>query len=300
MALMRTQKELRQRAPVWLLALLAVNFGLMTYDARDAETKQRVIRVWAQAAVAPVQNALSGVSGASVGFFQSIGGMWSAQGRNEALREQLAALEAEAREARAALDENERLKRLLQFKEDVSFESVPARVISRDPSGWFNSIIINRGTTSGVQENMPVATPDGLVGRIVAVSPVTAQVMLVTDDRAAAGALVGQLGASNALGVVRGFGTKGLLEMRYVSGLEEVNEGDYVVTTGQDGVYPPGLNVGTVVEVKRGSVAAPHQITVRPSARLESLREVLILLYHPPPRTAPTPAPAPNAREEKS
>ena len=291
---MRTQKELRQRAPLWLVGLLALNFGLMTWDARDAVTKQRLVRVWAQAVASPAQNAVTGASGLGIGFFRQLGGMWGAQGENVRLRERVAQLEAEERNARAALDENERLKGLLQFRQDADFGTVPARVISRDPTGWFGSVIVNRGSTSGVEVNMPVATQDGIVGRVVAVSPITSQVMLITDDRSAAGALVGQLGASNALGVVRGVGTRGLLEMRYVSGLETVNVGDYVVTTGQDGVYPPGLNVGSVVEVKPGSATTSHQITVKPSARLDSLQEVLVMIYKPPPRATPTPAPVPD------
>ena len=99
--------------------------------------------------------------------------------------------------------------------------------------------------------------------------------------------MVGQLGQSNALGSVRGFGKNGLLEMRYVSGLETVNVGDYVVTTGQDRIYPPGLNVGTVVEVVAGSATTPHTIRVKPGARLDSLEEVAVLQYRPPPRSAP-------------
>jgi len=134
---------------------------------------------------------------------------------------------------------------------------------------------------------MPVATPEGVVGRVVAVSPVSAQVMLLTDERAAAGAVVGQLGGSNAIGSVRGYGKNGLLEMRYVSGLEPVNLGDYVVTTGQDGIYPPGLNVGTVVQKTEGSATTPHTIFVKPGARLDSLEEVAVLQYRPPARTAP-------------
>jgi rod shape-determining protein MreC len=199
----------------------------------------------------------------------------------------LAEAENELREARQARDENERLKRLLDFTKDVRYDSIPARVVARDPSVWFNSLIINRGTASGVDLDMPVVTPEGIVGRVVGVGPVSAQVMLITDDRAAAGAVVGQLGASNALGVVRGVGTQGLLEMRYVSGLEPVNLGDYVVTTGQDGIYPPGLNVGTVVQKTEGSATAPHTIYVKPGARLDSLEEVAVLQYRPPPRTAP-------------
>jgi rod shape-determining protein MreC len=127
-----------------------------------------------------------------------------------------------------------------------------------------------------------------VVGRVIGVSPWTAQVLLLTDERAAAGAVVGQLGASNALGAVRGMGRNGLLEMRYVPGLEPVKVGDYVLTTGQDGIYPQGLNVGEVVEFKPGSATQPHDIKVKPSARLNALEEVAVLLYHPPPRTAPT------------
>jgi rod shape-determining protein MreC len=145
---------------------------------------------------------------------------------------------------------------------------------------------------------MPVVTPGGIVGRVVATSPWTAQVMLITDEKAAAGAVVGQLGASNALGSVRGVGQSGLVEMRYVSGLEKVDPGDYVVTTGQDAIYPPGLNVGEVVEVKHGSATQPHVIFIKPSARLESLSEVAVLQYHPPQRTAPDQV-LPNVEKKK-
>jgi cell shape-determining protein MreC len=75
--------------------------------------------------------------------------------------------------------------------------------------------------------------------------------------------------------------------MRYVSGLAAVNVGDTVVSTGQDRIYPPGLNVGEVVEVIPGSATAPHTIRVKPGARLDSLREVLVLKYRAPKRDAP-------------
>lgn len=282
-----TQKEIRQRAPVWLVVLLAVNFGLMTWHARDPVTKQSVIRVWAQAVLSPLQRAVTGVGGFGFNFFERLGRMRTAEAENEELRARLAEAENELRDARQARDENARLKGLLDFQRDASYQTIPARVIARDPSVWFNTVIVNRGTTHGVDLNMPVATPEGIVGRVVAVSPLTSQIMLLTDERAAAGAVVGQLGQSNAIGSVRGYGKNGLLEMRYVSGLETVNVGDYVVTTGQDGIYPPGLNVGTVVEVVPGTVTSPHTIRVRPGARLDSLQEVLILHYRPPQPSAP-------------
>lgn len=294
-----TQREIRQRAPVWLLILLALNFGLMTFDAKDAQTKQRVIRVWAQAAVSPFQRATTGGVGAGVGFFQRLANMRNAEAENESLKQRLAGIENELRAARAERDENDRLRKLLDFQQDKDYKIVPAGVIARDPSVWFNSVIINRGTSAGVDLNMPVVTAEGVVGRIVAVSPFTAQVMLLTDERAAAGAVVGQLGASNALGSVRGYGKNGLLDMRYVSGLEVVNVGDYVVTTGQDGIYPPGLIVGTVVEKGDGSATTPHTILVKPGARLDALEEVAVLQYRPPPRTVPDMRALPNMDKGK-
>jgi rod shape-determining protein MreC len=282
-----TQKEIRQRAPLWLVVLLVANFGLMSWNAKDAETGQPVVKAWMQSLFTPVQTATTGVGGAGVGFFRRLADLWQAQAENEALRLRVAEAENELREARQARDENERLKKLLDFTKDVTYQSIPARVVARDPSVWFNSLIINRGSTSGIDLDMPVVTPEGIVGRVVGVGPVSAQVMLITDERSAAGAVVGQLGQSNALGSVRGFGKNGLLEMRYVSGLETVNAGDYVVTTGQDRIYPPGLSVGTVVEVIPGSATTPHIIRVKPGARLDSLQEVAVLNYHPPQRTAP-------------
>jgi rod shape-determining protein MreC len=293
-----TQKEIRQRAPLWLAGLLSLNFGLMAWDAKDPLTRQRMIRVWAQAAISPFQRVTTGVGGAGVNVFQRIANLRAAEAENESLKRRLAEAENALRDARQARDENERLKKLLDFKQDAEYGKIPARVIARDPSVWFNTVIVNRGTSSGVDLNMPVATPEGVVGRVVAVSPVTAQIMLLTDERAAAGAVVGQLGQSNAIGSVRGFGRNGLLEMRYVSGLETVNVGDYVVTTGQDGLYPPGLNVGTVVEVTPGTTTSPHTIRVRPGARLDSLQEVIILQYRPPQRAAPDRA-LPNVERRK-
>ena len=293
-----TQKEIRQRAPLWLLLLLLLNFGLMSWDAKVAGTKQPVVKAWAQSAMLPLQRATTGVGGAGLGFFRGLWEMRNARDENQVLRQRLAEAETKVRDAQAALDENERLKKLLDFTKDVSYKSIPARVVARDPSVWFNTLVINRGTLDGVDLDMPVVTPEGIVGRVVGVGPVSSQVMLLTDERSAAGAVVGQLGSSNAIGSVRGYGKNGLLEMRYVSGLETVNVGDYVVTTGQDKIYPPGLNVGTVVEVKQGTTTTPHTIYVKPGARLDSLEEVAVLNYRAPQNTAPEKA-LPNVDKGK-
>ncbi len=261
----------------------------MSYDAREDgnASKQRLIRVWAQAIASPFQRATTGAGGLGVGFFQRLSDLRSADVQNADLKQRVEQMEAELRQSRTAVDENARLKQLLDLKEQNQYAVVPARVIARDPSLWFSTVTLDRGRSSGIELNMPVATPDGIVGRVVATSPWTSMVMLITDEKTAAGAVIGQLGASSALGVIKGLGTNGLIEMRYVSGLEKVAAGDRVTTTGQDGIYPPGLSVGEVVEVMQGSATTTHLIRIKPSAKLDSLEEVVVLQYHPPQRIVP-------------
>lgn len=289
MALARTQREIRQRAPLLLAGLLVVNFVLMAFDARENgdATKQHVVRTWAQTVAAPFQRVTSSVAETTAGFFRRLASLRGASAENANLKQRIEQMEVELGQTRRAVDENERLKGILDLKEKSTYNTVIAGVIARDPSLWFDTVTINRGRMSGIELNMPVVTPGGIVGRIVSTGPWVAQVMLITDERAAAGAVVGQLDNSNALGSVRGLGEKGLLEMRYVSGLEKVEVGDFVLTTGQDGIYPSGLIVGQVVEVRPGSSTSPHVIRVKPGARLDSLEEVAVLQYRPPQRTAP-------------
>src|SRR5688572_10398387 len=236
----------------------------MAVDARDADGGHKVLRVWTQTFASPLQNASSKATGATSGFFQQIWNFRSTAYENEQLKQRLSVVETELHTARAAAAENERLKALLGLSEQLNIESIPARVIARDPSVWFNTITINRGSSSGVEMNMPVVAAGGIVGRVITVTPWASQVMLLTDEKAGAGAVVGQLGQSGALGSVRGRADLGvaLIEMRYVSGTEKVEVGDNVMTTGQDGIYPAGLNVGKVVDVDRGSATQAHQILI--------------------------------------
>ena len=113
----------------------------------------------------------------------------------------------------------------------------------------------------------------------------TAQVDLITRDKSGLGAIAGEVGTSNALGVVSGTSNKDLVEMRYVSGSVDIQVGQIVYTSGQDGIYPAGLKIGEIVEVRTGSATVPHHILIRPSSGIESMQEVAILLYEPPART---------------
>lgn len=281
MAAIRTQREIRQRAPWWLFGLLALNFALMTYDARDESTRQRKIRTVAQSIAYPIQRGTAGVRDWFGGMFGGVGELRRASVENQQLRAQVEQMQNELREARPKAAEAERLEKLLKLGAESPYTTVTAQVIARDPSMWFDSVTIDKGRASGVEINMPVVTAGGIVGRIVSTGPLSAQVMLITDEKSGMGAVVAQLGQANAIGSIKGMGENGLLDLRYVSGLEKVQLGDTVYTTGQDGIYPPGYTVGQVVELRPGSATQPQVIHIRPGAGLDRLKEVMVLQYRP-------------------
>lgn len=270
----------------WLVIILLLgNFVLMAFDAREITSGQRIIRVWSQAVANFVQSPVTSVSSGISNYFGSIASLRSAQTENDILKERVQVLEIEKSGKENLEAENERLRGLLKLKEASKYDVLTAEVIGRDPSVWFDSSIINRGSLEGVKLNMPVVNDGGLIGRITAVSPVTAQFDLITRDKSGVGAVVGEIGSSNVLGVVAGTSKRDLVEMKYVSGSAEVQPGQIVYTTGQDGIYPPGLKIGEIVEVRSGSATVPHQIFIRPSAGINSIKEVGVLLYEPPART---------------
>jgi rod shape-determining protein MreC len=277
----RSQKEVWRLTPWLMIALLLGNFVLMAYDAKTT-SQERVIRVWTQAIANFVQSPVTTVSSSVTGYFKSISNLRSAQTENDQLKQRVQELEVEVQQKEELAKENESLKALLQLKTESKYKVLPAQIIGRDPSLWFDSAIINRGSLDGVKLNMPIVNNGGLIGRVVAVSPITAQINLVTKEKSGLGGVIGELGVSNALGVVSGSGTRDFLEMGYIPGTIEVQVGEMVYTTGQDGIYPAGLKIGEVIEVKPGSATVTQQILIKPTAKLFSMEEVAVLLYEPP------------------
>src|SRR5215204_2970991 len=277
----RSQKEVWRMTPWLVIVLLLGNFLLMAFDARQVNSGQRIIRVWAQTAADFVQSPVTTVTSGITGYFSSISNLRSAQSDNDLLKQRIQELEVEKKGFEDLNAENERLRGLLDLKQKSKYKILNARIIGRDPSVWFDSSIIDRGSLDGVKLNMPVITDGGLVGRVTAVSPLTSQIDLITRDKSGVGGIVGELSGSNALGVVAGTSKKNVVELKYVPGSVDVQVGQIVYTSGQDGIYPAGLKIGEIVQIEPGSATTPHQIFIRPSSRIDTMREVGILLYEP-------------------
>ncbi len=277
----RSQKEVWRLTPWLVIILLFGNLVLMAFDARQITSGQRMIRVWAQTIADFVQSPVTTVTSAVTNYFSSVASLRSAQSENDQLKQRIQELEIENKGKEDLSSENQRLRAMLDLKSSSKINVLTAQIIGRDPSVWFDSSIVNKGSLDGVKLNMPVVTDGGIVGRVTAVSPLTAQVDLITRDKSGLGAVVGEIGNSNALGVVSGTSKRNLVEMRYVPGSIDVEVGQTVYTSGQDGIYPPGLKVGEIIQVEPGSATTPHKILIRPSSRISSMQEVGILLYEP-------------------
>jgi rod shape-determining protein MreC len=139
-------------------------------------------------------------------------------------------------------------------------------------------VTIGKGAADGLRSDMAVIAPAGVVGRIIVPSARAAKVQLLIDRNAAAGALVER---SRAQGVVLGNGS-GQLTLEYVSGAADIVEGDTVLTSGIDGIYPKGFVIGTVTHIDR-SAGAVRSITLEPAVDFSRLEEVLVVLTPPVP-----------------
>jgi rod shape-determining protein MreC len=280
----RSQKEVWRLTPWLMIALLLGNFVLMAWSAKTKDNEQRMIRVWAMAIAGFVQSPVTTATSGVTNYFQSLASLGNAANENDQLKQRVQELEVEIQSKGDLTIENDRLKSLLNLKSESKYPVRTAKIIGRDPSSWFNDAIINVGSYNDIKLNMPVVTNGGLVGRITAVSPLTSQVTLVTDEKFGAGAVVGEIGATSTLGVIKGLNNRELLVMLYVPGSVEVQVGQPVFTSGQEGIYPAGLKLGEIVEVKSGSATTSHEIYIKPTAQLNSMQEVAVLLYEPPPR----------------
>ncbi len=198
-----------------------------------------------------------------------------ARAENQQLRTQLVQANQKLLEAQDAAKVSEQLNTLVKWRSGLNYPVIDAQVISRDAIQWFNTVVIDQGLAAGVQKDMPVVTPEGLVGRVIFVGPVSSRVLLLTDERFGAGAIIGQLVNSRLIGVVRGKNSY-LCVMNFVAASEKATAGEMIITSGQDGLFPRGIPLGRV-RLAPGAPGVPQALEVEPAARLDKLDLVAVL-----------------------
>jgi len=258
---------------VGVIVLIAINIIILSASSRSYSSYYEPGRI-AIPFIAPFQKAVT----RSVRFVR---GLWSnyfylvtAAKENERIREALNQAVEENNHLLELKLFNIRLRELLEFQKAITSRVIAAEVIGKDPSPWFKTIIIDKGTDDRVRKGMAVVISDGVVGQVISASSHYSKVLLITAHNSSADALVQR---TRARGIIQG-GATGRCAFKYVLRKHDVQVGDRVITSGLDDVFPKGLSIGQVSRVIKPDAGIFQEVTVIPYVEFEKLEEVLVVL----------------------
>lgn len=275
----------RSRATLVFLILLSIT--LITLDFRgDGSGIIDGLRDGASDALAPVRDLADDVLSPVGDGLQGITGYGSLEDENAELRARIAELEGDSLEAEASTEELEEALDLLGVDFVGDIPTVAARVVSAPVSNFEQTIELDRGRDDGIEVDMPVVSGSGLVGKVVQVSGARSVVRLLTDPGSSVGI---RFVNANEVGVAEGEGADNELSVGFVEVNVELRRRELAVTSGvNDSVFPPGIPVGRVASARAAEGELQQDVRLVPSADLDHLRFVRVLLRTRPPASAPT------------
>jgi rod shape-determining protein MreC len=229
---------------------------------------------------APFQKGSTFVIKSIRGVFQGYIFLIHLQKENGMLKQRIDELQKENHQMKEMALANERLEKLLQFREKNSPAMVAAEVIGQDPSSWFKSVTVDKGEKDGVRKGMAVISSEGVVGQILKTAAHYSTVLLITDYNSAIDSIIQR---TRAKAIVEGRGENRCM-LKYLLRTEDVNVGDIVVTSGLSGNFPKGLMVGEVRQVDKKGHGVFQYAELVPSVDLTRLEEILIITESTPPR----------------
>ncbi len=260
------------RTVIFVSAVIIAALILLSYSVKYGSGAGVVKKLVLEAA-APVQiffnTAIERVENAWTRYIHLVG----LEEDNRILKKTVAGLQAELLLYKEGYLEAQRLKRLLALQEEHRHHFTAAQVIGKEQGALSKTLWLNKGSADGLKPGMPVLVPQGLIGRVTDVSWHNSKVMLLIDENSNVDVLIQR---TRVQGIARGAGSRGCV-VRYVSKIQDVKEGDVVVTSGLSNIFPKGLPVGTVTRIDRMDVGLFLQIQVAPFADFVSLEEVLVL-----------------------
>lgn len=266
--------ELIRKYHIPLLVFCLILGALLFYSSRLRKQPQTTLFEKAILQLAsPLQGSLDSSSRAATGLWQHYLWLIDTSRENDRLLSENRRLRAQLEGVREIQLENRRLTNLLALREQLNRETLPARVVAEDATSLFQTVIIDRGTEDGLREGLPVVVPEGVVGRIIRCSARQSRVLLITDASSAMAALIQR---SRARAICRGRGQS--LTLDFALAREDIVTGDRIITSGNGGIFPKGLTIGTVSLVQANELDLFQTVVVTPAVNLSRLEEVLVLL----------------------
>ncbi|MFU8841030.1 MAG: rod shape-determining protein MreC [Nitriliruptoraceae bacterium] len=266
----------QRRRARWLLAVLVLAaFALVTIDFRGGEDGPLDrLRGGATAVLRPVQDGVDRLVRPFTDGAGSVRDLVAVRAENRELRERVAVLEERRRVVEDLERENAELRDLLAIADRTTLETVTARVVALAPSNFEWTITVDVGADDGVERGMPVLDGDGLVGRVIQVTPRASRVLLAIDPSFSAAS---RSAVSGEVGVLDGRGGDPMV-FRLLDPLASVEVGEPVVTSSfQGGVFPAGIPIGTVSAVGNRTSPLVQEVQVNPYVDFTRLHHVLIV-----------------------
>jgi rod shape-determining protein MreC len=263
--------DIRQRTG-WLFMAVVVGHILLITTQVSTRRGVPVLEALTFGVFAEVQRATSSGIGGARDVWQNYFALQQTRQENQQLRTEVAQLRVGLQQERALAEQSRMLQKLLDMKMETPLKTTAAYVIAGGASPDFRTATIDKGTRDGLKPDMAVISPAGVVGRIILPTSRAAKVQLLIDRDAAAGAVTER---GRAQGVVVGTGTS--LRMDHVSGTADIKVGDRVVTSGIEGIYPKGFEIGQIESFERraGEFTA---VVIRPAVEFSSVEAVLVVL----------------------
>jgi len=263
----------RYRELLLVAALLLLPAGTYVANAKQGRDLSALDK-FCLALSAPVARGADAVLGAASSLWTDYVALRGVHEENESLRRELGELKAQLNETREAELENRRLQELLAFARADAGKLVAAPVMGVSPTHR-RTITISKGEGAGIAEGMAVVTSEGVVGKVVATYGDTAEVQLLVDSASAVAARVQR---SRARVTVRGTGSEAALQLANALRTDDIEEGDLLVTSGTDRIFPKGLVVGRIGRIDRKPYGMYQEGEVLPAVDVSGLEEVLVVV----------------------
>lgn len=193
---------------------------------------------------------------------------------NEEFKKEIGLLKQNINTLNEVSFENDRLSKLLSFKERADFKVIAAKVIGYSPDNWSSVIIIDKGRANGIKRGHVVISYSGLVGRVIECADSTSKIMLVNDSNFGVSAIVQR---SRQEGLVAG-ALGNYLVMKYLPKDSDIKVSDVIVTSGLTDNYPKGLIIGTVTDVGDEFSGLSRYVNIKPAVNLSSIEEILVII----------------------
>jgi rod shape-determining protein MreC len=255
-----------------ILSLHLISTGVHPGDlaARPASAFLEIIR--------PIDAGIKHFSAGTSGIVNDYLALVHVREENAHLRLELTRVKSDQARLAELETENRHLSELLELRDVLGLNAVAANVIGSDATGLSHTLILASGESNGLRPGMAVLSNQGVVGKIIAVSPHASRVLLIDDHNSA---LDGFDQRSRARGIVAGLVDDGLI-LKYTDRSEDIRAGDPVVTSGLDGIFPRGLLVGTIKYVHREGPGLFLNVSIAPAVEFRGLEQVLIVTQPPP------------------